>query len=265
MQTTYVLRKNNSINYLHKITNTVISSPIYRCIRKTILVQLIGSKKLFRSKLLVQSLTALVLAGSSIAAMAADTGSWYAGIGIGSSKANDMGTAAEFDAGLLADYGITATTTIDESDTSWKLFAGYKFNENFAVEGSYADLGEATFGSIVTAPTTGSVSASWGAKAWSIAAVGILPVTDQLEVFGKIGGHFSNVDLSATGSGGGSTVTVSRDDDGYGLLLGVGASYSLTKNIAVRAEWERYKDVGDENTTGKSDVDMMSVGIQYKF
>ncbi|MDP2788149.1 MAG: outer membrane beta-barrel protein [Pseudomonadota bacterium] len=217
-----------------------------------------------RSKLVVQSLTALVLAGSSITAMAADTG-WYAGVGVGSAQAKDLVSAAEFDADLLADYGITATSTIDDSDTAWKLFAGYRFNKNLAVEGGYADLGKATFDSIVTSGGGGRVSASWGAKAWSLAAVGILPVTDQFEVFGKIGGYFYNADLSATGSGGGGTVSVSVDDDGTGLLFGVGASYSFTKNIAVRAEWERYKDVGDENAIGTSDVDMLSVGIQYKF
>ncbi|MBU1665601.1 MAG: outer membrane beta-barrel protein [Gammaproteobacteria bacterium] len=196
--------------------------------------------------------------------MAADTG-WYAGVGVGGSKAKDVGSAAEVDASLLADYGITATSTAEDTDTAWKLFAGYRINKNFAVEGSYADLGKATFDSTVTAPAAGTVNISWKSKAWSLAAVGILPVTDQFEVFGKIGGHFWDVDMSVTATGGGGTAAGSASDDGTSWLYGVGASYSFSKNIAVRAEWERYQDVGDENTTGKSDVDMLSVGVQYKF
>jgi len=219
---------------------------------------------MLRSKLVVQSLVAMVLCGSSIAVMAAD-GGWYAGVGVGNAKYKDMPSAAEWDAALLS-LGITSTSTVDDSDTAWKLFAGYRFNKNFALEGGYADLGEATWNSTVTVPAAGTVSASWKGKAWSLAAVGILPVSEQFEVFGKIGAHRWDVDLSITATGGGAVAADSLDDSGTGWLYGVGASYSFTKNMAVRAEWERYKDVGDENNTGgQSDVDVWSLGLQFKF
>jgi OOP family OmpA-OmpF porin len=177
----------------------------------------------------------------------------------------DLPSTAEVDATLLSDFGITATSSADDSGKGLKLFAGYRLNQNWAVEGGYADLGEATWNSIVTAPSSGTVSISWKAEAWSLAAIGILPVSDQFEIFGKVGGFFYNADASATATGGGVAAAGSEDDDGAGWLVGVGASYSLTKNIAVRAEWEGYQNVGDENTTGKSDINMLSVGIQYKF
>lgn len=214
------------------------------------------------SKLVVQSLAALVLAGSAVAALAAD-GGWYAGVGVGSAKYKDMSSAAaELDALLLAEFGITATSTVDDSDTAWKLFAGYRFNKNFALEGSYADLGNA--GLSYTAPG-GTASGSWEGKAWSFAALGILPVTEQFEVFGKVGVHHWNVDLSLTATDGVDPFAISWDDNGTNWLYGLGASYSLTKNIAVRADWVRYQDVGDVDEIGKSDVDMWTLGIQYQF
>lgn len=139
-------------------------------------------------------------------------------------------------------------------------------NKNFALEGGYADLGKPlTWNSTVTVPATGSVSANWKGKAWTLAAVGLLPVTDQFEVFGKLGAHRWDVDVSASAVGGGGAAAGSWSDSGSSWLYGLGASYSFTKNLAVRAEWERYQDVGDEDNTGKSDVDMWSLGIQYKF
>jgi len=44
----------------------------------------------------------------------------------------------------------------------------------------------------------------------------------------------------------------------------VGARYDVTRNVAVRAEWQRYSDMGGGNV-GESDVDVMSLGLQYQF
>jgi opacity protein-like surface antigen len=46
--------------------------------------------------------------------------------------------------------------------------------------------------------------------------------------------------------------------------VGLGAQYNLSKSVGLRAEWERYFEVGD-NTTGEMDIDLISVGVVYKF
>jgi len=38
----------------------------------------------------------------------------------------------------------------------------------------------------------------------------------------------------------------------------------FTKDFAARGEWQRYKDVGDLNTTGQGDVDFIGVSLVYK-
>src|SRR5512139_1934709 len=55
-------------------------------------------------------------------------------------------SAGEIEAAFATDDGFVASgTTIDDSDTGWKAFAGYRFNPYLALEGGYVDLGKATF------------------------------------------------------------------------------------------------------------------------
>jgi opacity protein-like surface antigen len=53
---------------------------------------------------------------------------------------------------------------------------------------------------------------------------------------------------------------VSDDDSETGITFGLGLRYDFTRNLGVRAEWQRYQEVGDD-----LDVDVMSVGVIWKF
>ncbi|HQU15191.1 MAG: hypothetical protein B7Z66_05760 [Chromatiales bacterium 21-64-14] len=47
---------------------------------------------------------------------------------------------------------------MDDTDFAYRLFAGYRFNPNFALEGGYVDLGSLRFVSNVLAPPPGGVA-----------------------------------------------------------------------------------------------------------
>lgn len=197
-------------------------------------------------------------------ALAEDAG-WYAGGSLGSARAKSDTSAAQFDA-ELATLGITATSTLSEDDTGFKLFAGYQFNKNLAVEGGYADLGKPIeFNSVVTAPGAGTVNGAIKNDGWNLDVVGILPINDAFSAFGKVGLYRSKtkLDVSATGAGGTAAASASKTETTP--KFGLGASYAFTKNVGVRAEWERYKNLGDTNTTGEGDVDLWSIGVSFKF
>jgi len=188
-------------------------------------------------------------------AQAADTG-FYVGGSFGQSKVNDF-NGADIDAELSL-LGLTSSTSTDDTDTGWKAFAGYRFMKYLAVEGAYTNFGEATANSIVTAPSAGVVNTTLESDAWTLSALGILPLGDRFSLFGRVGVNFWNIDVSATGTGSGGTATASDSDDGTDWVYGVGATYSLTKNLGVRGEWERY-DFDD------GDVDLLSAGISWNF
>ncbi len=136
---------------------------------------------------------------------------------------------------------------VDDSDTGFKLFGGYRFNENWAVEGFYADFGapEDDFLGIVSTEITG-----YGAQ-----IVGAFPVSDQVELFGKFGFISWDEDFSVLG-------IVANSDDGEDLTYGIGVTFNVNEQVSIRGEWEFY-DIAD--SAGDIDVDLLSVGIEYKF
>jgi OOP family OmpA-OmpF porin len=129
----------------------------------------------------------------------------------------------------------------DDEDTGIKIFGGYKFSPNFAVEGLVANLGE------VTASGPGG-SGSVEVDGFGAAAVGIIPLGERFDLFGKVGAFT----WDASGSGLGDSA------DGTDIMLGAGVGWNLTKRFGLRAEWERFDIDGD-------DVDFLSVGVQFNF
>ena len=131
----------------------------------------------------------------------------------------------------------------DDEDTGLKIFGGFKFNPNFAVEASWVDLGEVSASSPLG-------SASVEVDGFGVAAVGMIPINPQFSVLLKVGAYMW--DASGGGLASGSS------DDGTDVMFGAGVGWSFTNNFGVRAEWERFDIDGD-------DIDFLSVGAQYNF
>lgn len=197
------------------------------------------------------ALTGLVAAtaGISPVALAQQDAGFYAGGSLGQAKLKDACTG-------LTDIGFVGSC--DDKDTAWKIFGGYQFNRNLGVEAGYTDLGEATAtGTVLGLP----VSAKAKAKGFEILGVGTFPINEQFAVYGKAGFFRWDVDSSATGGG----VSVAIGDKGTDFTFGLGLKYNFTKNVAARLEFQRYNDVGNDATTGQSDVNVWSLGLQFKF
>jgi len=165
---------------------------------------------------------------------------FYAGASVGKTKLSDEG----FDS-----FGVD----VDESDTGFKIFGGYSFNENFAVEVSWFDLGEVS--GTLNDPFFGDIDFDVGVSGLNASAVGRVPVSETFSLFGKIGFASYDLDGHATISGVGSGSDSESETD---LTYGVGAALSFGGQWEVRAEFEAINvDDGDAN--------MLSVGAMYRF
>ena len=145
---------------------------------------------------------------------------------------------------------ILAGGSCDEKDRSWALFGGYQLNRNFAAELGYHDLGEIK-------ASVGSATAASKTHVWDLVAVGMLPVMNTLSLYGKLGGYWAKSHLSSNVANGGT-------DTNTGLTYGAGVQWDAMPNIGVRAQWQRYDNVGG-NQTGEGDINVVSVGALYRF
>lgn len=190
---------------------------------------------------------------------------FYAGASWGRTSVDD--DATNLDSELRA-FGVTNISTHqDDSDTTWKVYGGYQFSPYLGVEGGYAHLGE--YKATLSGNYLGNALRGHGtvkAHAVFADAVGHIPFMDnRLSLFGKAGLAYTKTELDASANVAG--FSSSTDENHYKFVpkLGVGIRYNLTEQFGVRAEYERYFGVGDEDTTGKSDVDAWSVGLVLHF
>ena len=225
--------------YIELVTHNAfpIQEPKEKCHGNTTQHNTTQHNTAHRYKLLRTLLAAACAAGIAGLAVPASAEGWYAGASFGNSKDND--------------WCEDVSGSCDDKDSGWKLFAGNQFNKNAAIEFGYVDLGETSAnGTVLGIPVT----ATGEATGFNVSLVGMMPVGATSNLTGRIGLFRWDSDVSGTAAG----IPVSVSDSGTDLAFGVGASFGIGKNAALRIEWERFQDIGDED-----DVDLLSLGIAF--
>ena len=189
----------------------------------------------------------------------ADDGAWYAGIGIGDVSASYE--IPNFDDGSISE-GVA-----DNSDSSWKIFGGYKINRHFAIEVGFADLHndtdkKTTFSGVSNGSGSRYVSLPDGTvsvditdiTSYFVAAIGSLPLTSRFDLSAKAGAVFwgarqTTIDLDQR----------SHTLNGTDALIGLGMEYRFDNGIGIRGEVERYFNMG------ATDQDVVALSILYNF
>ena len=200
---------------------------------------------------------AFVLTSGVAHAQSADQAGWYAGLDIGRSR---LGMNSSDVDGALANQGIASSTSLEQSDTSFGVNGGYRFNPYFALEGAYARLGSFNY----SAPTgTDTIDGKFKASALSLAAVGFYPFLSQWSLYGKAGLTRTDAKLEAS-SESGLTPTENTSRTGTGLLVGAGVMYDFDRSFFAKAGWDRYTKVGD-SSTGSGSIDLYLLGVGMRF
>jgi len=177
--------------------------------------------------------TLVAVAGISSAAFAEDTGA-YAGLNLGIGKP-DINTPHGEDKQSSAVGGIVL---------------GYKFNPYLAVEGQYTGIGK----------VTDNISGSAKGDAASLAVLGILPLNENFNVYGKLG-------VAATKTTVSSSLNPMNDATRTGVTYGLGAEYNVNRTIGLRLGWDHYNAaIGDVGSHEKNvNADVATIGAVYHF
>ena len=191
-------------------------------------------------------------------ALADDMG-WYGGFNFGQSSAKI--DDAKITSNLLGGGFASASVTNDDSDTGYKLFGGYRLNKNFALEGGYFDLGK--FGYTATTVPAGTLTGTIKLRGLNLDLVGIVPINEKFSAFGRIGLNYAEARDSFSGTGSVTVLNPSPSKRDVNYKLGLGIQYDFTPSLGMRVEAERYRI--DDAVGSKGDVDLVSVGLLYRF
>ncbi len=189
----------------------------------------------------------------------ADESGWYAGGNIGQSQADI--DDQRITSALLASGVTSVSINDDDSDTGFKLFGGYQFNRNFALEGGYFDLGEFGFDAATT-PTGTLNGNTTKVQGLNFDLVGTLHFTENLSAFGRGGLTFVETESSYSATGA-VFAPVGGDESAASYKVGLGLQYDFTDRFSLRGEAERYRI--DDAVGNDGDIDLFSLGFVYRF
>ncbi len=180
-------------------------------------------------------------------AFAAEDAGFYVGAGFG-------------EAGLELEH--SDLIDFDGSDTAFKLLGGYQFMKYLGVELEYIDAGDAddTWRGEFEGYDT-EVRNVIGLSGFNASAVGILPLGDRFNVFGKLGFIFWDADLKETISVDALKYSESfkESDSGTDFSWGIGAGFNFTENLGVRVEYQAF-EIEDVDT-----ADLISGSVVWMF
>jgi long-subunit fatty acid transport protein len=206
-----------------------------------------------------------------------------------------LNTSAE---GFYASAGLGRTEIKSELETEssngFKISGGYELNEYFAIEVSYLDFGNHDLKSsetegfealarfeiffdlvelglpleladFISQSTEINVSADIEPKGYDISLIGIAPINDSFELYGKLGWFNWEADFNITTvtfnnviNGEPQTTNTSTSIDGDDMSFGAGATYSVNDSFSLFGEWTRYQ-------TEDADNDFIGFGARFYF
>lgn len=135
----------------------------------------------------------------------------------------------------------------DDSDNGFKIYTGGFFHPNLGVEFGYLNAGKAR-----------RLGGDTEAHGFNLSLVGRAPLSEQFDIFGKVGTTYGRTRTSGVE---GTGVRTGRED-GFGLSYGLGARWAFSPQWAAVVEWERHNF---RFADGTDPVKMTTVGVQYRF
>lgn len=214
-------------------------------------------------------LAAAVLAAGP--AMAADPG-FYGGVGMGYSKinVNENKINNRLDgafAGASLPWSV-AKSDVDQNATPYMFTVGYRIMDYLAVEVAWLDMGTADYAGSITDGSVGvgKVRGSWDASGWPLSVLGIWPIDDMLEVWGRVGLFMGDVQLTARAfDGAGNPLARVKDSNSTNQFFGgVGVDANFYENWTARFEWQAMPSIGNDDT-GSGNFNNLMLSILYRF
>ncbi|MCH9755523.1 MAG: outer membrane beta-barrel protein [Candidatus Rickettsiella isopodorum] len=169
-------------------------------------------------------------------------------------------------ANLLHNKDKAEANNLSNNGLAGRLALGYQFNQNFAVEVGYLQLGQRKV-NVLVSPEQSSLKLRQNAL--DLVGKGIIPVSNNIDVYGKLGVAYLTSDIKETVKEGGHSTTTYDLNDVAGVNkhqwapeAAIGVTYDITPNVSVDTSWTHIQPLG-KNRPGN--IDFVAVGLGYNF
>jgi hypothetical protein len=188
---------------------------------------------------------------------------FYAGVGTAFSRPGiDGGQAGASIGGKWAG----TPTTVDDKGDGLKLYAGWQPSRYLALELGYTDFGRVSTYSTLLGPTSrDTASVQWDGYGIDVSALGHWWVGEILSLYARGGASAWDIERKIVEDGTAGHYSRSTGDTGVSLLAGAGVAFRFMPQGTLRVEFQRYFDVGSDETGGKIDISVVSIGAHYHF
>ena len=188
---------------------------------------------------------------------------WYVGGAVGQSRAHslDGGDRSSQFLGLGFD---SASTSVDKTDSAYRVFGGYRMHRYVAVELGVDDFGRYQVTSDVQ--PEGTFRSSARVSGVDASVLGLLPIGERFTLFARGGVISARTRVSYDSSGSVRTNEgVDSRQRNSGALYGAGAMMQVAPRWNVRLDWTKYRRIGDDTLSSRFDVSAWLVGVAYRF
>jgi OOP family OmpA-OmpF porin len=164
----------------------------------------------------------------------------------------------------------------DRTNTGYKAYGGYRFENNFAVEAVYFDWGKVTAqgsldtgntlpASLRSSPMSTSITTLSGdlkATGFGLGVAYFLPFAKDFSGVARLGAVQNRGKLSISDS----VMSASSSKNSVQAYFGLGVGYNVTPNLAITAEadFSRVK-WGAEGEYESDNVQLYTFGLRYSF
>jgi len=224
----------------------------------------------------------------SASAMAQQANSpFYVGGALGASMTDgNYASQVQNASGLTPGYTFHSASRRNDNEFAGRLYAGWRFTPNLAVEAGYTNFGthdvryrlnKST--DLVPANSPYVVNGHNKLDGFTLDLVGTLPVSQAFSVNGRVGMMATNLKYNEDIANPvviGGTYSVSQETYSAPRLRktafhwGVGGAYQLNRNVALTADYQRVQGVGNsfawtDNNNGKLNYGVLMGGVRYSF
>jgi len=163
------------------------------------------------------------------------------------------------------------SSSTEDSDIGYQAMFGFRFTRYFA-----AEIGLAQFGTLSSTAKAeldfgdgfvpASVMLEFQAGGPIFSAVGILPIGDKFELFGRLGYLFTSAEREFTarvdGESGGFG---SAKGDSQDPVYGIGFAWNINQVYSIRGEFQKLDSLGEANRSGEEDLTVVGLGLIVRF